>query len=365
MIVSEARIEANRRNAQRSTGPKTVEGKERSRLNSLKHGLCATVVVPESPELIRARSLEWRLALKPQNDYHQWMVDEIAVTSLRVDRSERQERRVRDKKSLRAELFWDDDRKLEATRLGALIQTNPDEVVQALQRTPQGCEWLMTRWALLAHAADLKKVWTPDQKLLAFDLLATPAAFRDGYEPGAALDFEGRMIDGSSDPASIARREIAALKERRDAVAVFDEVLRNLAITDHGNDDDDPELKKIRRYETSLHSRMRWCLNQINAKSPYQRPMSLIPQPSTTQETMPESAATPLDQVLAKLTEQPPTPLTPKDHPPFDLEPHEYPGPDEVADIPAILAAREAKKRQKSANQRNQKRRKLEKLRAG
>ena len=37
--TSAARIEANRRNAQRSTGPKSEEGKARSRGNATKHGL--------------------------------------------------------------------------------------------------------------------------------------------------------------------------------------------------------------------------------------------------------------------------------------------------------------------------------------
>jgi hypothetical protein len=36
---SQRRIEANRRNAQRSTGPRTLSGKERSRLNARTHGL--------------------------------------------------------------------------------------------------------------------------------------------------------------------------------------------------------------------------------------------------------------------------------------------------------------------------------------
>ena len=36
------RVEANRRNARRSTGPRTVDGKARASRNALKHGLCGT-----------------------------------------------------------------------------------------------------------------------------------------------------------------------------------------------------------------------------------------------------------------------------------------------------------------------------------
>jgi hypothetical protein len=38
---SQRRIEANRRNAQRSTGPKTPEGKGKCAKNAVKHGLTA------------------------------------------------------------------------------------------------------------------------------------------------------------------------------------------------------------------------------------------------------------------------------------------------------------------------------------
>ena len=41
--TSAARVEANRRNAQRSTGPRTTEGKQKSSRNALKHGLCRTL----------------------------------------------------------------------------------------------------------------------------------------------------------------------------------------------------------------------------------------------------------------------------------------------------------------------------------
>jgi hypothetical protein len=45
MATSEARIRANQINAQKSTGPKTEAGKERSRANSLKHGMTGAGVV--------------------------------------------------------------------------------------------------------------------------------------------------------------------------------------------------------------------------------------------------------------------------------------------------------------------------------
>jgi hypothetical protein len=365
MIVSEKRTEANRRNARLSTGPKTPEGKARSRANALKHGLCASVVVAEDADAVETRTREWYAALHPQNMYHMWMLDKAAVTSLRLDRSERMERRVRDKRSLRAELCWDDDRKLEAARLGANLRSNPDETVEMLKRTPQGCEWLMSRWAMLAHVADVKQGWTLDQKRLAFDLLATPEEFREGFEPGAALDFEGRVVAGTDDPAGVARREISALKERRDATETIDESLQALVVADLGDDDADLELKKLRRYEGTLQSRLRWYLKQIDTRPTYNQ-TNLILEPRTlpeaTMPTDPLPLPEPAVEVISKALEPETWPRFP--HPPFDLEPHEYPQPGQDADIPAIIAARAEKKRQKEASRRNNRRRNLEKLRS-
>jgi hypothetical protein len=51
-MATAAQIAANRANAQKSTGPRTVEGKRRSSLNSLKWGLtAATLVLPHEDEI--------------------------------------------------------------------------------------------------------------------------------------------------------------------------------------------------------------------------------------------------------------------------------------------------------------------------
>ena len=44
-MTSYRQIEANRRNAHKSTGPKTVTGKQASRSNAVRHGLMAETVI--------------------------------------------------------------------------------------------------------------------------------------------------------------------------------------------------------------------------------------------------------------------------------------------------------------------------------
>ena len=68
-MTSQRKIEANRRNAARSTGPRTEAGKKKVSLNAVKHGLTATtlVVLPhEDEEAYRHRLEAWTAELNPR-----------------------------------------------------------------------------------------------------------------------------------------------------------------------------------------------------------------------------------------------------------------------------------------------------------
>src|SRR6516164_5783935 len=49
--VSQRRMQANRHNAQKSTGPKSDAGKRHSRLNALKHGILTSDLVIMDPTI--------------------------------------------------------------------------------------------------------------------------------------------------------------------------------------------------------------------------------------------------------------------------------------------------------------------------
>ena len=57
-MTSFRQIEANRRNAIRSTGPRTEEGKRQTRRNAVWHGLCAETVIESIEDIENYRAFE-------------------------------------------------------------------------------------------------------------------------------------------------------------------------------------------------------------------------------------------------------------------------------------------------------------------
>src|SRR5215470_15565257 len=87
-MTSEAKIAANRRNALKSTGPRTERGKERARLNALRHGMTAKQLVASDEDFgdFARFNAELRTALTPADAVEEQLVDGIVVSTWRLRR---------------------------------------------------------------------------------------------------------------------------------------------------------------------------------------------------------------------------------------------------------------------------------------
>ena len=181
-MATAAQIEANRRNAQRSTGPKTERGKARVRRNAFKHGMIARTIVPvlpqEDPKELEDRTQQAITAIKPRNPLELDLVCRAVRLAGEIDRAERVAtahlaHRVR----MDARLGTDTVSAEELSRvhdLGSKLffqagiglgypestgDDYPAVIVRRLEESAEGCRWLLARWAELLNLLDRKAAW--------------------------------------------------------------------------------------------------------------------------------------------------------------------------------------------------------------
>jgi hypothetical protein len=283
-MASPRQIAANRRNAEKSTGPRTEEGKARCRGNALKHGMTGEgVVLPDDQAAaVAERREQWRDGFRPEGPEEEWLYEQLIVNSVRVDQCQAQEPAVRVYQARRAVLWWDEDRRLDAETLAAGLARRPALVALRLRQTAQGCDWLIERWRGLASALEAEASggdWTDEQKSLAFDLLGVPAELRTA-PPWA---------DAGS-PAALAAREIDELKALRNGpLDALDDAEREAA--ERGvplNPASGRDLARLRRYEAACLRRFRWAWDRLRARrDDVPRPAVSGPTPSPVSPTQP------------------------------------------------------------------------------
>ena len=186
-MASQKQIEANRKNAQRSTGPRSDAGKAAARLNAIRHGLRAeviTVLPGEDPEAFRARLDAWLTDYRPRDTVEEELVRHAAHVSWKIGRARRHEtaaltRRVREAAE---QVRRDQLQKLEAAANALVPDPNAlsggsdrGEVAEArreLESTVAGCEILLRRWAPLLAKARAGERWDQIQEMTAIRLMA-------------------------------------------------------------------------------------------------------------------------------------------------------------------------------------------------
>ena len=253
--IPPTRAEINRRNAQRSTGPKSQAGKERSRFNALKHGCRARLpILPgEDPDAYQDRLDAWIDKFQPRDAVETYMVERAVHASWQLDRADRAEvaamveaadelalGRARDVLELGATLFHaparvrgdapdgvrrgdgDDQEPPLSWPFDPEHPRHPVHVVEELEGTAQGCTWLLQRWAALGEALDGGRTWRAVNRLRAIRLLGKQPldAVADEtvlsiYLACQAMDPHGP--DVFAEPLSDLRRPEAAAAYQRQA----------------------------------------------------------------------------------------------------------------------------------------------------
>ena len=86
MTASPQRIAATREHAQKSTGPRSDAGKERSRLNGLTHGMRSeAILLPgEDADVLAARRDAWMLEWQPEGEFEHGYLETALIASWRV-----------------------------------------------------------------------------------------------------------------------------------------------------------------------------------------------------------------------------------------------------------------------------------------
>ncbi len=163
MPASEARILANKANSSKSTGPKTPEGKIRSRANGLKHGMTGSgVVIPgedaDEVELLEPRLLPGRASI-PRRPSGAMMVVQLATLSVRMERGARQESATLATRARHAVDDFDEARFQEAEHLFQGLAESPRENLRKLRKSPKGVDRLLLAWNNLRN--DLTRTFQP------------------------------------------------------------------------------------------------------------------------------------------------------------------------------------------------------------
>jgi hypothetical protein len=210
MPTSEARLLANRANATRSTGPRSISGRNRSSQNSLKHDLSGVVVVPDRDRDEIERRVEALTAdLNPRSELGAALVRQMAVLSVRMERGAKQESAAIAARVRHAADDFDEARFDEAERLFDGLADDPRNNLRKLRKSPEGVDRLVVAWQELRAdlARDPRPLWTASH----LETAAHLTGLRVDHARGSRIGVLSRAVWG--DFAGLADHEGGQLED--------------------------------------------------------------------------------------------------------------------------------------------------------
>ena len=238
-MATPAQMAANRANAMRSTGPKSPEGKDAARRNSLKHGLTGGgVVLPcEDEQEVTIREAAFRDQLIDAGDaLGGALVRQMAIATIRVERAFRHETATAGARMRKAGEVFDDDRLVRAQEVLGDIAIDPVTIRRRLLVAPEGVDALIVRLRALRTRTESTRfvAWEdeegkvldqilgnrPGQVPLSRSALLTRGIAFDhwlGLDPAefAEMEFEPRFYWAIGEVQKIIDAEIQSLQAHR------------------------------------------------------------------------------------------------------------------------------------------------------
>lgn len=143
-MTSAAQMQANRQNALKSTGPKSIQGKSVASQNSVKHGLLSSNLIIREEKLKELEQFRQAVyqALMPQGAIEELLVEKIINTAWRLRRLTLVENEILDdgscswtKKTLRQGFMGNDGHSMQnLSRYEASLERNFYRALHELQR---------------------------------------------------------------------------------------------------------------------------------------------------------------------------------------------------------------------------------------
>jgi hypothetical protein len=301
-MATDRQIEANRRNAELSSGPKTESGKAQSRLNATKHGMASQSAEVEAgfSNEFQERRARWAAEQNPVGEAGNFALDRVVAATFRIERCEQAMNELTVTVSQRATLVWDEDRAVEAAKIFARLGKDPVLASRQLQTTLAGATLLLDAWLGLGATLIAGKDWSESEASKALDLLGVGLDLRsartliDDPEGGDAVAFRRSLVGEEIDRLEALTNEALIpldTLERRQAMKGDIALLSKPA-------------KLILRYERDAWKRYWDSMKELKAQAPV--PEVVTPKPAEVEapKVREQPVATPSAPIQMEDTDQ-------------------------------------------------------------
>ncbi len=230
MATSQRQISANQRNGKLSKGPTSVFGRERSKMNALKHGMASRqdTVPGENRRDFEERLDDWCDTLLPVGPVERRLVENAVSATWKLDRVTRvqtarvttqienaPQRDLDEIAGLGARLFHDCrqptqlygsgrfDHRGERTSWSGIADDpdHPARLVPLMEATAGGVDWLLTEWTALQEQLEPGKTWEGQDKLKCIRLLGCTPLDAANVKSVMQVFAASAILDGRGDDA--------------------------------------------------------------------------------------------------------------------------------------------------------------------